>query len=60
MRKSSPSRIWPATIATFWVPMVERFQRPPHRAPGRGGPKGKRGPGRLTPDRPDAPDAAQR
>ena len=38
--------------------MAERITDPPHRAASTAAPK-RSGPGRLTPERPDAPDAAR-
>ena len=59
MRKSFPVEDLARDDRFVRVPMVERFNDP-RTARQEEGPKGKKsGPGRLTPDRPDAPDAAR-
>jgi hypothetical protein len=58
MRKSFPVEDLARDDRFVRVPMIERFNDP-RTARQEEGPKGKRGPGRLTPDRPDAPDAAR-
>ncbi|MGV3759222.1 MAG: DUF455 family protein [Actinomycetota bacterium] len=59
MRKSFPVEDLARDDRFVRVPIMERINDPRtarrEEAPG----KGKRGPGRLTPDRPDAPDAAR-
>jgi uncharacterized ferritin-like protein (DUF455 family) len=58
MRKSFPVEDLARDDRFVRVPMVERFNDP-RTARVEQTSKGKRGPGRLTPDRPDAPDAAR-
>ncbi len=58
MRKSFPVEDLARDDRFVRVPIIERFNDP-RTARQEDGPKGKRGPGRLTPDRPDAPDAAR-
>jgi len=58
MRKSFPVEDLARDGRFVRVPMIERFNDPRTARVEQTG-KGKRGPGRLTPDRPDAPDAAR-
>jgi uncharacterized ferritin-like protein (DUF455 family) len=57
MRKSFPVEDLARDDRFVRVPMVERFDDPRNARPEAAG--GRRGGGRLTPDRPDAPDAAR-
>jgi uncharacterized ferritin-like protein (DUF455 family) len=57
MRKSFPVEDLARDDRFVRVPMIERFDDPRNAAPEAAG--GRRGGGRLTPDRPDAPDAAR-
>jgi uncharacterized ferritin-like protein (DUF455 family) len=57
MRKSFPVEDLARDDRFVRVPMIERFDDPRNARPEAAG--GRRGGGRLTPDRPDAPDAAR-
>jgi len=59
MRKAFPVEDLARDGRFVRVPMVERFNDPRTARVEEGPSKNKRGPGRLTPDRPDAPDAAR-
>ena len=59
MRKSFPVEDLARDGRFVRVPMIERFNDPRTARVEQGTSKTKRGPGRLTPDRPDAPDAAR-
>ncbi|MGK2950325.1 MAG: DUF455 family protein [Acidimicrobiales bacterium] len=59
MRKSFPVEDLARDDRFVRVPITERFNDPRSAATGVDSKGKKRGPGRLTPDRPDAPDAAR-
>ncbi len=59
MRKSFPVEDLARDDRFVRVPLIERFNDPRTARVEQGTSKTKRGPGRLTPDRPDAPDAAR-
>jgi uncharacterized ferritin-like protein (DUF455 family) len=59
MRKSFPVEDLARDDRFVRVPLIERFNDPRTARVETGPSKAKRGPGRLTPDRPDAPDAAR-
>jgi uncharacterized ferritin-like protein (DUF455 family) len=59
MRKSFPVEDLARDARFVRVPMTERFNDPRTARQEQSGSKKRTGPGRLTPDRPDAPDAAR-
>ena len=59
MRKSFPVEDLARDSRFVRVHMVERMQDPRNSIGATAGSSSRRGPGRLTPDRPDAPDAAR-
>jgi uncharacterized ferritin-like protein (DUF455 family) len=59
MRKSFPVEDLARDERFVRVPIMDRINDPRTARQEQAGTKGKRGPGRLTPDRPDAPDAAR-